>query len=486
MRYRDLLRKSKELADQEQNAPADRSQESVSGSGSPGEGREKETASGGRRDEAESAGDTNGGLFPAEEYTAGETVVGAGGKESELERLYANMEKFMSLGHAVLTLDEERSGRETEQPAGEPAGPAVLRKECIPPPDDETTCWDLNQQLGTKSYEECLECAVYREICAYAEEGKGDGADLQTGTSEGDDREHARILYEQFVSVIKGIYQDARTRRTIRVGLARDLAERLLEEVPNDNRLLWQAINVRKGSQLASHALNVAIFSIKVGAGLGYDRQEMLLLTTAAILHDIGMTAIPEEILERKGKLTRQEYEQIKQHPLHSMEILRNSIDGAEDAETTERLVRIVGQEHERENGSGYPEGRKSEEIDELAKVIGVLDVFEALSHDRGHRSEYSSFQAIQVIIQMRSEFFSTKVVKAVITRISIFPLESYVMLNNGEIGKVVKTNYSHPMRPVVRIVRDSKGKQLERKREVDLSKNPLIFITRPVGEEEL
>jgi HD-GYP domain-containing protein (c-di-GMP phosphodiesterase class II) len=199
------------------------------------------------------------------------------------------------------------------------------------------------------------------------------------------------------------------------------------------------------------------------------------------------MTAIPSTIIDKKGKLTRQEYDLIKQHPVHSMQIIENSIpkSGKTDPEL-KRLTRIVGEEHERENGTGYPEGKSSDQIDELAKVIGVLDVFEAMSHDRGHRSEYSSFQAIQVIIQMRNEFFSTKVVKAVITEISIFPLESYVILNNGEIGKVVKTNYAHPMRPVIEIVRDSRGKKVKQKKEVDLSSNPLIFITRPIGEEEL
>jgi len=85
----------------------------------------------------------------------------------------------------------------------------------------------------------------------------------------------------------------------------------------------------------------------------------------------------------------------------------------------------------------------------------------------------------------MRNEFFSNKVVKAVITEISIFPLESYVKLNNGEVGRVVKTNFAHPMRPVIEIVRDSKGNKNRHRREVNLAENPLIFITKPVGEEE-
>ncbi|MFQ6105039.1 MAG: HD-GYP domain-containing protein [Candidatus Glassbacteria bacterium] len=465
MKYRDLLKRLKELTPDRPSSSRDVAKR--------GKGVVEEIIDG------------DGDGRPSVDVTEFEAaVVGEGGKESEIERLFSKMEKFMSFGHGVLSIDDvDEQHAQIASLVKEKMQGRSVREECIPPTDGATKCWDLNQQMGTRSFEDCFQCPAYQGPSAPRRKGEAAMQErAEVAKSEG---RAGEFVYESFVSSIKGLYQDAKERKRIDLETATDIATRLLKKVVEDNTLLWQAINARKGSEIASHVLNVAVFSIKVGIGLKYSQDELLLLTTASVLHDLGMTAIPSRIIQKKGKLTRKEYDLIKQHPVHSMEIIGNSVSGKHTPQI-ERLIRIVGEEHERENGRGYPQGKKSDEIDELAKVIGVLDVFEALSHDREHRSEYSSFQAIQVIIQMRNEFFSTKVVKAVITEISIFPLESYVMLNNGEIGKVVKTNYAHPMRPVVEIVYDSKRKKVKKKKEVDLSSNPLIFITRPVGEEEL
>lgn len=472
MRYRELLRKCKTAADAQGPKPQ------------PAAGEDK----GGREPGAQESARADKRLAEeqVEEFLAGAAVVEESKKPFEIEKLYEKMEKFIHFGHGVLSIDEgtaRRTGKAVR--IGEGTNKRGVREECIAPADEETPCWELNREIGTKTFEECFECPKYQGSApGIGKEARRPRA--PRGKEEhGKSRESGEALYEELVAEIKVLYQEAKAQKKIPLERARRIAARLVEEVPEENRLLWLAINTRKGSQLISHVLNVAIFSIKIALGLKCSRDELLLLTTAAVLHDLGMTAIPESIIEKKGKLTRQEYDLIKQHPYYSMEIIRNSM-GKEEDRDVERLIRIVGEEHERENGSGYPAGKRGEEIDDLAKVIGVVDVFEALSHDRGHRSEYSSFQAIQVIIQMRNEFFSPKVVKAVITQISIFPLESYVKLNNGETGKVIRTNYTHPMRPVVEIVSDSKGERVGERREVDLSKNPLIFITRPVGEEEM
>jgi HD-GYP domain-containing protein (c-di-GMP phosphodiesterase class II) len=421
-----------------------------------------------------------------EDFLAGASVVKANEKAGEIERLYDKLERFTYFGHGALSIDEtEVKGSVAAPPARDALNGRGVREECIAPADEETPCWELNQSIGTKTFEECFECPRYVSTASGAEKAQSPSHPETAKERKAESKKSGEAVYDDFLARIKLLYQEARVQKRIDLARAREIAALLCKEIPEENRLLWLAINARKGSELVSHVLNVAIFSIKVGTGLRCPPDELLLLATAAVLHDLGMTAIPQSIIEKKEKLTRQEYDLIRQHPLHSMEIIRNSA-GERKSPDVERLIRIVGQEHERENGTGYPEGKRGEEIDGLAKVIGVVDVFEALSHDRGHRSEYSSFQAIQVIIQMRNEFFSPVVVKAVITQISIFPLESYVVLNNGEKGKVIRTNFTHPMRPVVEIVSDSKGEMLKEKREVDLSKNPLIFITRPVGEEEL
>lgn len=145
--------------------------------------------------------------------------------------------------------------------------------------------------------------------------------------------------------------------------------------------------------QTYTHSVNVCTFSIALAKFIGIDGEEALNnLGVGALLHDVGKTKIPEEILNKKSALDDEEFELIKEHPIFGLEILRQTGLIHEDCYLP------VGQHHEREDGSGYPYGLKSADIHEYSKIVGIADVFDAMTTQRSYRNAVETFPCLMVM----------------------------------------------------------------------------------------
>ncbi len=244
--------------------------------------------------------------------------------------------------------------------------------------------------------------------------------------------------------------------------------------------LLAKALDRRQPFSLAYHSANVCVFSVRIGQGLGYDEQALKRLAFAALVHDLGMCRMPQSLLMKEGTLDPEEAKLLKTHPNLTYEIILSF------GEEFKWAAEIARQEHERENGTGYPNGLRGEAIHEMAKIIAVADIFEAFTHPRTFRKTFISNEALQKVIEMRGKFCDPRIIKALMDQITMFPLGSYVELNTGEIGRVVATSASNLLSPTVRIEYDSDKRPVSNPRTVDLDRTHLIFIVRPVDEEEL
>lgn len=223
---------------------------------------------------------------------------------------------------------------------------------------------------------------------------------------------------------------------------------------------------------LARHMVNVAIFAMKIGQGVGCSDDELPWLGLAACLHDVGMVTVPRPILEKLGPLTPKEMVMVRQHPENGFRILQKL--GPE----FEGLANVGLQEHEREDGSGYPRGLAGDQIQENAKIVGLADVYEALSHHRPYRPMSSPVDVVKKLITAERRLFSARILKGFIRGLSAFPIGSVVCLNSMEVGRIVATNPALPLRPVIEILQGPKGERPERPRRLDLAINTLLYIT--------
>lgn len=229
---------------------------------------------------------------------------------------------------------------------------------------------------------------------------------------------------------------------------------------------------------LAAHHTNVAIIAVTLGKELGLPPDLMQRLALLALVHDLGMARVPSTILFAPRRLTREEFRVITEHPRHTYEILRTAGE--------EELGKIALQEHEREKGQGYPHGILGDEIHEFAKILGIADVYEACTHARPYRKALIPYDALQELIEMRGEFFHPRYIKVLMHALTVFPIGSWVQLNTGESGRVKKTHKNNLMRPIIQVIWNAKGGRLEQEKTVDLSKNPFLFINKPLYEDQL
>jgi len=245
------------------------------------------------------------------------------------------------------------------------------------------------------------------------------------------------------------------------------------------DHLLVKVISGERGGLVISNMVNTAIMSIKIGMGLKYSREDLLRLGLAAILHDVGMCLIPDDILNKEGPLSPEERNLIKRHPEQGAQAIRRlGEDGAWIAD-------IMLQEHERLGGQGYPSGLKGAEIHEYAQIIGLADTFEALLHDRPHRKRFLPHEAVRELVVKEKASFPTRLLKCLIQQFSVFPLGTRVQLNTGEIGEVVELNPQYPLRPVVKVYMDPGRLALAEPRLQDLSKTSLMHITEVVQGDQ-
>ncbi len=194
-----------------------------------------------------------------------------------------------------------------------------------------------------------------------------------------------------------------------------------------------------------SHSLNVALIARVIGKWLHFSRNDLNVLTLAGLLHDIGKTQIPDEILNKPGKYTDEEFQLMKSHPLLGKKLLNNK--GFDS-----RILAATLQHHERSDGSGYPRGLMEDEIDDFASIIAIADVYDAMTSARAHRDPLCSFQVIYEFEKDGLNKYHTKFVLTFLEHIASTYNNSRIILNNAKTGRVVYINKSSLSRPVIQL----------------------------------
>ncbi|MCW8894958.1 MAG: HD domain-containing protein [Sulfurimonas sp.] len=147
-------------------------------------------------------------------------------------------------------------------------------------------------------------------------------------------------------------------------------------------------------NKLSTHSIHVAIYAVKLGVQLNFTKEKLTQVGIAALLHDVGYKKIDKMIIDKKNKLTPQETKEIRKHSQYSVDIVKKN--HIHDPYILDAIIH----HHERYDGSGYPEGLQSDEISDFASILAICDVFDALTNNRPHRKEYSSFDALKMMIK--------------------------------------------------------------------------------------
>ena len=204
------------------------------------------------------------------------------------------------------------------------------------------------------------------------------------------------------------------------------------------------------------HSVDVATMGMVIARRMGMPQDSIYEIGIAGLLHDIGKCRIPNEILNKPGKLTDEEFILIKNHTLYGYQIL---LDKPEISDA----VRLgVLQHHEKLNGTGYPSGISEKYISSYAKVLALVDIYDALITERPYKEAYTQRNAVELLMSMTSEL-DIEVMNTFLHTVILYPVDSIVQLSNGEYAKVVENYFDCSLRPKVVEVRTGKIYDLAR-----------------------
>ncbi len=209
-----------------------------------------------------------------------------------------------------------------------------------------------------------------------------------------------------------------------------------------------------------AHSLNVAIISRIIGKWLHFSNEELDTLTLAGLLHDIGKTKIPDEVLNKDGKLTDEEFQMIRNHPKYGYDILKSQ-------PLNSHIKKAALMHHERCDGSGYPMGLTLEEIDDYALIIAIADVYDAMTAARSYRAPLCPFEVIAEFEKDGLQKYKPKYILTFLENIANAYQNNRVMLSDGTSARIVLLNHRRLSKPLV---------QLDDGACIDLEKSPLYI----------
>lgn len=193
-----------------------------------------------------------------------------------------------------------------------------------------------------------------------------------------------------------------------------------------------------------AHCLNVALISRMIGRWLHFERHELDVLTIAGLLHDIGKLLIPDEVLNKPGALTDEEFALIKKHPKLGYDILKRQ------TELDSRIAKAALMHHERCDGSGYPTGLTEDFIDNFAMIVGIADVYDAMTAARSYRAPLCPFQVISNFEKDGFQKYHTKYILVFLKQIASAYQSNRAILSDGRGCTIVMLNQNSLSRPIV------------------------------------
>jgi putative nucleotidyltransferase with HDIG domain len=193
------------------------------------------------------------------------------------------------------------------------------------------------------------------------------------------------------------------------------------------------------------HSLNVALICNVIGKWLQFSEEDLEVITMCGLLHDVGKLLIPEDIIKKPAKLNEEEFSTVKTHTIRGYKVLK-------DRDIDPRIKLSALMHHERCDGSGYPYGFYSDQIDRFAKLVAIADVYDAMTCARVYRGPLCPFEAVTIFENEGFTKYDPKFIMTFLEGIVQTYVHNTVKLNNKITGEIILINKLELSRPVVKV----------------------------------
>lgn len=284
---------------------------------------------------------------------------------------------------------------------------------------------------------------------------------------------------QEAIEAAQEVIDDFRVGKGINLYRVKNVVSDFIKQLGQKPENMIHLLEIRRKEEyMFSHAVNTCILSVMTGLAMGYNAGQLSELGLAAMIHDVGKIKFSRHLaLQFPDCLTREEREEYRRHSFYSLEILKKNHALSDD------VVNACFQHHERWNGSGYPMGLKGDTIAEYAQIISVADVYDRLITGMPHRLPTPVYYAVAILNKAAGEYFNPVIVDKFNQNVAVYPMGKAVRLNNQQSGVILGVDLKNKTTPVVRITSSQDGSPINQHVELNLAKNPELFI---VDFEEL
>ena len=275
----------------------------------------------------------------------------------------------------------------------------------------------------------------------------------------------AEVVESRAREVLYDTLDDIRMGNSVRVAGTKEVVAEMAESVirnPDAMVVLSQLKNADEYTAL--HSLRVCILALTFGRHLDLSREELNLLGVGALLHDVGKMKVPNDILNKPGRLTDNEFEIMKSHVPEGVKILGNAQG------IPQQSIEVAAYHHERYGGKGYAGGLSGDKIGLFGMISGIVDCYDAITSDRVYHAGMSPYEALTKMYTWRHTDFHPGLIEQFIQCMGIYPVGSVVELSDGRVGVVVAVNLRRRLKPRIAMVLDSNKKPLEKTMIVSLA----------------
>ena len=279
-----------------------------------------------------------------------------------------------------------------------------------------------------------------------------------------DEINKAEKLYTEAKSLQHLAFESIKANRKIEIGPFEDVAQGFIDSIFRNQDALACMTRIReKDAYLLEHSINVSVLMTIFAKHLHLEPEVIHQLATGALLHDIGKIKIQDEVLNKPGKFTEDEFNLMKNHALYSKEIL-------EEAGLSGLAVDIAAYHHERLDGKGYPFALSADQIPQHVRMIAIVDVYDALTAKRVYKDGMNPIQAFKIIKDDSPASFDTELVNQFIKCIGIYPIGTLVKLKSQKLGIVTRSNFQNPLQPWVKVFYNAKHQHHTEVKDLNLA----------------
>jgi HD-GYP domain-containing protein (c-di-GMP phosphodiesterase class II) len=279
----------------------------------------------------------------------------------------------------------------------------------------------------------------------------------------------ARQAYKAAKLIIQQAMEDVRMGRALNMEAVNEAVGSMVDSILRNPDALTSLTRLKQFDEYTFfHSVNTSTLALSVGRHLGYARPSLLQLGTGMLLHDIGKTQIPVDLLNKPGRYEAHEFEIMKQHVLRGAEILSNTTG------LTDMFLKPTLEHHERVDGTGYPHHRPKTDLSQFGLIAAIVDIYDAVTSDRCYHKGKTSHDTLQMLYRLGEQgHVDGTLVQQFVQVVGVYPVGSCVMLNSMETAVVKQFNHQAPIRPVVVLVTDESGHRRSIPVDLDLATEP-------------